>query len=85
MWFESTRRIGMSANRTNAVIVPVRPEHAERWSMASLRAQPIKIGTKIVSHGRYATLQLAEVAGQRELIGKVLSLMDGLRPAPLPP
>ncbi|MDA9976077.1 hypothetical protein N9F34_04605 [Alphaproteobacteria bacterium] len=33
-----------------------------RWSMTTLRDRPIKIGGKIVRHGRYATLQMAEVA-----------------------
>lgn len=36
-------------------------------------------------HGRYATLQLAEVAIPRALFTEVPHLTDGLRPTPLPP
>jgi hypothetical protein len=39
---------------------------------------------KVVSHGRYVTFQLAEVAVPRELFRKILSLIDDLRPRPAP-
>ncbi len=55
------------------------------WSLTTLREKLIKIGAKVVSHGRYVTFQLAEVAVPRELFRKFLRLIDGLRPAPLPP
>jgi hypothetical protein len=32
------------------------------WSLTSLREKLIKIGAKVVSHGRYVTFQMAEVA-----------------------
>src|SRR5262252_8578005 len=38
------------------------PEAAEPWSLTSLREKLIKIGARVVSHGRYVTFQLAEVA-----------------------
>ena len=38
--------------------------------MTSLREKLIKIGAKIVGHGRYVTLQLAEVAVPRRLLPK---------------
>jgi len=38
------------------------PKTAEPWSLTSLREKLIKIGTKVVSHGRYVTFQMAEVA-----------------------
>src|SRR5215212_11235180 len=38
------------------------PKTVERWSLTSLREKLIKIGAKVVSHGRYVTFQLAEVA-----------------------
>ncbi len=43
------------------------PEAAEPWSLTSLREKLIKIGAKVVSHGRYVTFQLAEVAIPRHL------------------
>ena len=45
----------------------------------------MKHSPKVVSHGRYVTFQLAEVAVPRELFREILRLIDGLRPAPLPP
>ena len=38
------------------------PKSAEPWSLTSLRENLIKIGAKVVSHGRYVTFQMAEVA-----------------------
>lgn len=34
----------------------------EPWSLTSLRDKLIKIRTKVVSHSRYVTFQLAEAA-----------------------
>ncbi len=39
----------------------------------------VKIGAKVVRHGRYVTFQLAEVAVSRDLFRKTLSLIDDLR------
>lgn len=44
----------------------------ERWSRTSLREKLIKIGAKIVSHGRYVTFQLSEVAVPRQCLPKSL-------------
>src|SRR6476659_1037281 len=35
------------------------PKTAELWSLSSLREKLIKIGAKVVSHGRYVTFQMA--------------------------
>jgi Transposase DDE domain group 1 len=48
------------------------PKTVERWSMTSLRVKLIKIGAKVVSHGRYVTFQLAEVAVPRRLFAEIL-------------
>ncbi len=53
--------------------------------MITLREKLIKIGTKIVSHGRYITFQLAEVAIPRALFADILRLIDGLRRVPRKP
>jgi hypothetical protein len=42
----------------------------------------IKIGAKVVSHGRYATFQLAEVAVPRQIFKEILSLIVRLRAPP---
>jgi hypothetical protein len=63
----------------------VLPEAGEQRSLTTLREKLIKIGAKVVRHGGYVTFQLAEVAVPRGLFRKTLRLIDGLRPAPLPP
>jgi hypothetical protein len=60
------------------------PKTVERWSMTSLREKLIKIGAKVVSHGRYVTFQLAEVAVPRQIFVNILSLIARLRAPPAP-
>ena len=60
------------------------PEEVEHWSLTTLREKLVKIGAKVVRHGRYITFQLAEVAVSRSLFQKILSLIDDLRPRPAP-
>ncbi len=60
------------------------PQAVEHWSLTTLREKLIKVGAKIVRHGRYVTFQMAEVAVPRELFGKILSLIDDLRRRPVP-
>jgi hypothetical protein len=43
----------------------------------------IKIGAKIVSHGRYVAFQMAEVAIPRNLFADILRLIAELRPPPV--
>jgi len=45
------------------------PEPIKDWSLTSLKEKLIKIGAKVVSHGRYVALQMAEVAVQRSAVG----------------
>ncbi len=40
----------------------------------------VKIGAKVVRHGRYVTFQLAELAIRRQLFAEILRLIDGLWP-----
>ena len=51
----------------------------------TLREKLIKIGAKVIRHGRYVIFQLAEVAISRALFAEILRLIDRLRPTPLPP
>ena len=48
------------------------------WEMS------VKIGAKVVRHGRYVTFQLAEVAVSKILFQKILALIDDLRRSPVP-
>ena len=61
------------------------PQQVEHWSLTTLREKLIKIGAKIVRHGRYITFQIAEAAIPRILFVEILRLFNGLRPATLPP
>ncbi len=60
------------------------PEAVEQWSLTTLREKLIKIGAKIVRHGRYVVFQMAEVAIPRELFADILRRIDRLRPKPAP-
>ena len=60
------------------------PEAVEHRSLTTLREKLVKIGAKVVRHGRYVTFQLAEVAVPKELFRKILSLIDDLRRRPVP-
>jgi hypothetical protein len=56
------------------------PKAAEPWSPTSLREKLIKV----VSHGRYVTFQMAEVAVSRQMFQEILSLIARLRAPPAP-
>ena len=52
--------------------------------MTTLPEKLVKIGAKVVSHGRYVTFQLAEVAAARGQFERILCLIDDLRRRPVP-
>lgn len=59
------------------------PKEVEHWSLMTIREKLVKIGAKVVSHGRYVTFQMAEVAVPRDLFARILGLIDRLRrPSP---
>ncbi len=55
------------------------PKEVEHGSLTTLREKLVKIGATVVSHGRYVTFQMAEVAVSRKLFTDILPLIDGLR------
>jgi hypothetical protein len=59
------------------------PDTIEDWSLTSLREKLIKIGAKVVSHGRYVTFQMAEVAIPRKLFAAIMQRIASLRSPPL--
>ena len=61
------------------------PKQVEYCSLTTLQWKLIKIGAKVVRHGRCVTCQLADVAIPSALFIKILWQIDGLRPAPLLP
>jgi hypothetical protein len=48
------------------------------------RSDTIKIGAKVVSHGRYVVFQMAEVTIRRQMFQEILRLIAELRPQPPP-
>jgi hypothetical protein len=56
-----------------------------QWALTSLREKVVKIGAKVVSHGRYAIFQVAEVTVPRELFRHILDRIARLRPPDLEP
>ncbi len=74
----------LAYNLANFMRTLALPKEVEHWSLTTLREKLIKIGAKVVSHGRYVTFQLAEVAVPRDLFRKILRLIDDLRPRPTP-
>ena len=60
------------------------PEAVKHWSLTSLKEKLIKIGARIVTHSRYVTFQLTEVAVPRGLFAEILRLIGELRPPPDP-
>jgi Transposase DDE domain group 1 len=61
-------------------------DQVAQWSLTTLREKLVKIGARIVRHGRYVVFQLAEVAVPRALFASILRRIDDLwsRPPPLP-
>ncbi len=57
------------------------PDPIKDWSLTTLKEKLIKIGAKVVSHGRYVAFQMAEVAIPRNLFADILRLIAELRPA----
>ncbi len=55
-------------------------DEVSHWSLITLREKLIKIGAKVVRHGRYITFQLVEVAVSRGLFAEILGLIGRLRP-----
>jgi hypothetical protein len=44
----------------------------EDWSLTSLKEKLIKIGAKVMTHGRYVAFQMAEVAIPRQMFQEIL-------------
>jgi hypothetical protein len=74
----------LAYNLANFMRTLALPEQVEHWSLTTLREKLVKIGARIVRHGRYVVFQLAEVAVPRTLFADILRRIDGLRPRPPP-
>jgi hypothetical protein len=59
------------------------PSQVAQWTLTTLREKLVKIGARIVRHGRYVVFQLAEVAVPRMLFVAILRRIDRLRGPPV--
>ena len=75
----------LAYNLGNVLRTLATPEPIQDWSLTSLKEKLIKIGAKVVSHGRYVAFQMAEVAIPRNLFADILRLIAELRPPPVTP
>lgn len=69
----------LAYNLANFMRTLALPKEVEHWSLTTIREKLVKIGAKVVAHGRYVTFQMAEVAVPRDLFRKILRLIDRLR------
>jgi hypothetical protein len=74
----------LAYNLANFMRTLALPKEVEHWSMTTLREKLVKIGAKVVRHGRYVTFQLAEVAVPRGLFEIILRLIAQLCAPPAP-
>jgi hypothetical protein len=74
----------LAYNLANFLRTLALPDEVAQWSLTTLRERLVKIGARIVRHGRYVVFQLAEVAVPRALFAEVLRRIDRLRGPPLP-
>ena len=70
----------LAYNLANFLRTLVLPAEVAQWSLTSLREKVVKIGAKVVAHGRYLVFQMAEVAVPRELFRRLLDRIAKLRP-----
>lgn len=74
----------LACNLGNFLRTLATPEPIKDWTLSSLKEKLIKIGAKVVSHGRYVAFQVAEVAIPRKIFQEILQLIAELRPKPPP-
>jgi Transposase DDE domain group 1 len=72
----------LAYNLANFLRTLATPEPMSDWSLTTLKEKLIKIGAKVVSHGRYIVFQMAEVAIPRQMFQEILRLIAELRLRP---
>ena len=72
----------LAYNLVNFLRCLTSPEAVSYWSMTNLRDRLVKIGAKIVRHGRSITFQMVEVMVSRGLFQQILGAITTLRPPP---
>lgn len=73
----------LAYNLANFLRTLALPRRVAHWSLTTLREKLIKIGARMVRHGRYVIFQIEEVAVSRHLFGHILARIARLRAPPL--
>jgi hypothetical protein len=74
----------LAYNLANFLRTLALPDAVAQRTLTTLRVRLVKIGARIVRHGRYVVFQLAEVAVPRALFAAILRRIDRLRGPPVP-
>ena len=74
----------MAYNLANFMRTLAMPRRVAHWSLTTLREKLVKIGARMIRHGRYVTFQMAEVAVSARLFGQILARIARLRAPPVP-
>jgi hypothetical protein len=74
----------LAYNLANFLRTLALPQAMAHWSLTTLREKLVKIGARMVRHGRYITFQLAEVAVSARMFGQILARIARLRGPPVP-
>jgi hypothetical protein len=71
----------LAYNLANFLRTLALPDEVKHWSLTTLRDRLVKIGAKIVRHGRSIAFQMAEVMVPRALFQQILDAIAALRTA----
>jgi hypothetical protein len=74
----------LAYNLGNFLRTLAKPAPIKDWSLTSLKQKLIKIGARVVRHGRYVAFQMGEVAVPQQMFQEILWLVAELRPQPPP-
>ncbi len=74
----------LAYNLGNFMPMLASPKEVEHWLLTTLREKLVKIGAKVVRHGRYVAFQMADVAMPKRLFVEILRLIAELRLPPDP-
>jgi hypothetical protein len=71
----------LAYNLANFLRTLALPEEVKQWSLTMLRERLVKIGARIVRHGRAIIYQLAQVMVTRGVFQQILAAIAALRPS----
>ncbi len=78
---DARARAKSSVGEQSGAKLAVLPHAVKHWSLTTLRDRLVKIGVRIVRHGRSIAFQMAEVMAPRGLFRQILHAIAALRPS----